>query len=65
MSQLFPYDPIKPAKVIKRATIKARKLIVERVVALGFIFLTLFGGFMCLLYGLARVVFWILKCLGY
>lgn len=61
----FPYDPMKPVKVIRRAVIKQRKILTERVIALGLIFMTLFGGFLALIYGLARFVFWFVKLLGY
>ena len=50
----FEYDPIKPIKVMRRAAIKAKKIIIERIIAFICIVLTVIGGWITIIWGILR-----------
>lgn len=61
----FEYDPQRPLQVIRRAGARLRRDITAKVLAWLAIAVTLFGGFLALIYGLVRFALWFLRALGY
>lgn len=50
----FKYEPIRPLKVLRRAAIKTRRIVIERIIALICIAITVVGGWIGIIWAIVR-----------